>query len=88
MINADPDTFKSLVQASLRRQMQVINILVSKGMKFWDDGNSFLLESSRAGTDIISCDDTTRFRYPSYIEDTMGDIELGPFRRICTRGSR
>lgn len=91
MISLDPDTFKSLVQESLRRQVEAVNCLVSKGMKFWDYGNSFLLEASRAGADIMSCDDSTRFKYPSYVEDIMGDIfslGFGPFRWICTSGSR
>eukprot|EP00002_Diphylleia_rotans_P016291 TRINITY_DN3171_c0_g1_i4.p1 TRINITY_DN3171_c0_g1~~TRINITY_DN3171_c0_g1_i4.p1 ORF type:complete len:494 (-),score=87.03 TRINITY_DN3171_c0_g1_i4:983-2464(-) len=79
-----PVKFKELVQESLRIHVEVINKLVSKGMKFWDYGNSFLLEASRAGADIMK--DRDSFKYPSYVEDIMGDIfslGFGPFR--CKR---
>lgn len=71
------------------RQVTAINALAGKGMKFWDYGNSFLLMASRANADILALHNTShnRFRYPSYVEDIMGDIfELGfgPFRWICT----
>jgi urocanate hydratase len=91
MISSDPEKFKQLVQESLRRQVEAINTLVRKGMKFWDYGNSFLLEASRAGADIMDPSDSGRFKYPSYVEDIMGDIfslGFGPFRWICTSGSR
>jgi len=87
MIAVDPDTFKNLVQESLRRQVTAINKLCGKGMKFWDYGNSFLLEASRAGADIMDPKDNTCFRYPSYVEDIMGNIfslGFGPYRWICT----
>jgi urocanate hydratase len=84
MMVEDPEKFKSLVQESLRRQVAAINKLTAKGMKFWDYGNSFLLEASRAKADILNQDGT--FKYPSYVEDIMGDIfslGFGPFRWVC-----
>ena len=73
---------------SLVRQVNALNTLAARGMRFWDYGNSFLLMASRAKADILGTEGTkNKFRYPSYVEDTMGDIfELGfgPFRWICT----
>lgn len=69
--------------------MQAINILAKKGMKFWDYGNCFLLESSRAGAEVCVPGETTKFIYPSYVQDIMGDIfslGFGPFRWVCTSG--
>ncbi len=66
----DPEKFRSLVQESLRRQVNAINRLAENGMYFFDYGNAFLLESSRAGADITLPDG--RFRYPSYVQDIMG----------------
>ncbi len=84
----DPDAFKAAVQASLRRHVAAINKLTAKGMYFFDYGNAFLLESSRAGADILKPDGT--FRYPSYVQDIMGpmcfDYGFGPFRWVCTSG--
>ncbi len=81
----DPEKFKQAVQASLRRQVNAINRLTAKGMYFFDYGNAFLLESSRAGADILREDGS--FRYPSYVEDIMGplyfDYGFGPFRWVC-----
>lgn len=87
LITAEPDRFKSLVQESLRRQVVAINTLVGRGMRFWDYGNSFLLEASRAGADIWKDEEHLEFRYPSYVQDIMGDIfslGFGPFRWVCT----
>ena len=85
MMAEEPEKFKQAVQASLRRQMEAINKLTAKGMYFFDYGNAFLLESSRAGADILKEDGT--FRYPSYVEDIMGplyfDYGFGPFRWVC-----
>jgi len=82
----EPEKFKEKVQESLRRQVTAINKLADKGMYFFDYGNAFLLESSRAGADIGSPD--TGFRYPSYVQDIMGplffDYGFGPFRWVCT----
>lgn len=88
MMANDPDTFRAKVQESLRRQVNAINKLTAKGMYFFDYGNAFLLESSRAGADIMNTDGT--FRYPSYVQDIMGpmcfDFGFGPFRWVCTSG--
>ncbi len=85
MMAEEPDKFKQAVQASLRRQVEAINKLTARGMYFFDYGNAFLLESSRAGADILKEDGT--FRYPSYVEDIMGplyfDYGFGPFRWVC-----
>ena len=89
MLEKDPDKFKHSVQNTLRRHVNAINSLTDRGTRFWDYGNAFLLESSRAGADIISPDGS--FRYPSYVEDIMGpmcfDYGFGPFRWVCTSGS-
>ncbi len=82
----EPARFKEAVQASLRRQVAAINTLAERGMYFFDYGNAFLLESSRAGADICKQDGT--FRYPSYVQSIMGpkffDYGFGPFRWVCT----
>jgi len=88
MMAEEPDRFKEAVQASLRRQVAAINRLTAQGMYFFDYGNAFLLESSRAGADIMTADG--HFRYPSYVQDIMGplffDYGFGPFRWVCTSG--
>jgi len=85
MMADDPDAFRCAVQESLRRQVAAINKLTEDGMYFFDYGNAFLLESSRAGADILLPDG--RFRYPSYVQDIMGpmyfDYGFGPFRWVC-----
>ncbi len=84
----EPEKFKLKVRESLRRQVTAINHLTAKGMYFFDYGNAFLLEASRAGADIMKQDGT--FRYPSYVQDIMGpmcfDYGFGPFRWVCTSG--
>jgi urocanate hydratase len=89
LLEEDPEEFKNFVQASLRRHVHAINSLAERGTRFWDYGNAFLLESSRAGADVISTDGS--FRYPSYVEDIMGpmcfDYGFGPFRWVCTSGN-
>lgn len=86
MMSADPARFKAEVEKSLRRQVAAINKLTSKGMYFFDYGNAFLLEASRAGADIMK--ENGEFRYPSYVQDIMGpmffDYGFGPFRWVCT----
>ena len=86
MIAHDPERFAEEVKKSLCRQVQAINTLASKGMYFFDYGNAFLLESSRAGAAIL--DGNGKFRYPSYVQDIMGplffDYGFGPFRWVCT----
>ena len=89
LLEKNPDEFKNSVQSSLRRHVNAINSLTEKGTRFWDYGNAFLLESSRAGADVFSSDGS--FRYPSYVEDIMGpmcfDYGFGPFRWVCTSGT-
>ena len=88
MMADEPAKFKDAVYASLRRHVAAINKLTAKGMYFFDYGNAFLLESSRAGADILKADG--KFRYPSYVQDIMGpmyfDYGFGPFRWVCTSG--
>lgn len=87
MMKNDPDGFKVCVQESLRRHVVAINAMTANGMHFWDYGNAFLLEASRAGAEGILRSDGS-FRYPSYVEDIMGpmcfDYGFGPFRWVCT----
>ena len=86
MMAEAPEQFKEKVRASLRRQVDAINKLTAKGMYFFDYGNAFLLEASRAGADILRKDG--KFRYPSYVQDIMGsmffDYGFGPFRWVCS----
>ena len=93
MMAEEPDRFKEAVQASLRRQVAAINRLADKGMYFFDYGNAFLLEASRAGADVAATSSDSagsRFRYPSYVQDIMGpmffDYGFGPFRWVCSSG--
>ncbi len=85
MMAEEPEKFREAVKASLRRHVAAINELSAKGMYFFDYGNAFLLESSRAGADILKPDGS--FRYPSYVQDIMGplyfDYGFGPFRWVC-----
>ena len=94
---SEPERFRECVQESLRRQVAAINKLSGRGMYFFDYGNAFLLEASRAGADIFnsgmdaSSNDTEKsrkFRYPSYVQDIMGplffDYGFGPYRWVCT----
>ncbi|MDR3184065.1 MAG: urocanate hydratase [Prevotellaceae bacterium] len=89
MMADDPGQFKTHVQASLRRQVSAINTLAARGMYFFDYGNAFLLEASRAGAEVIDRP-TGKFRYRSYIQDILGplffDYGFGPFRWVCTSG--
>jgi urocanate hydratase len=86
MMVRKPELFKSKVQQSLIRQIEAINKLSSQGMYFFDYGNAFLLESGRAGADILKKNGS--FKYPSYVQDIMGpmcfDYGFGPFRWVCT----
>ena len=88
MMAHEPEKFKLKVQESLRRHVEAINRLTEKGMYFFDYGNAFLLEASRAGAEVMKPDGT--FRYPSYVQDIMGpmcfDYGFGPFRWVCTSG--
>ena len=92
MMANNPETFKSHVQASLRRQAEAINAHTKKGTYFFDYGNAFLLEASRAGADVMSENPSLgrEFKYPSYVQDIMGpmcfDYGFGPFRWVCASG--
>lgn len=86
MMAEEPVRFRECVQESLRRQVKAINKLAAQGMYFFDYGNAFLLEASRAGAEVMG--EGGRFRYPSYVQDIMGpmffDYGFGPFRWVCT----
>lgn len=90
MMGSNPKLFKEKVQESLRRQVKAINKHTAKGTYFFDYGNAFLLEASRAGADVLSDEKNKEFRYPSYVQDIMGpmcfDFGFGPFRWVCTSG--
>jgi len=90
MMAENPGLFKTKVQESLRRQAKAINNHTAKGTYFFDYGNAFLLEASRAGADVMA-DDGINFKYPSYVQDIMGplffDFGFGPFRWVCTSGN-
>ncbi|MBA3901878.1 MAG: urocanate hydratase, partial [Bacteroidetes bacterium] len=86
MMADNPEEFKKQVQQSLIRHVNAVNKMVANGMYFWDYGNAFLLEASRAGADVMKADGT--FVYPSYVQDILGplcfDYGFGPFRWVCT----
>ncbi len=86
MMAENPELFKEKVYETLRRHARAINALTERGMYFFDYGNAFLLEASRAGADVMGENGT--FRYPSYVQDIMGpmffDYGFGPFRWVCT----
>lgn len=92
MMANNPKLFKEKVQESLRRQARAINKHTAKGTYFFDYGNAFLLEASRAGADVMSDHPTIgrEFKYPSYVQDIMGpmcfDYGFGPFRWVCASG--
>ncbi len=89
LMTSDPEAFKQAVQESLRRHAAAVNKHTAKGTYFFDYGNAFLLEASRAGADIMA-DNDIDFRYPSYVQDILGpmcfDYGFGPFRWVCTSG--
>lgn len=93
MMAEDPELFKEKVQETLRRHAAAINKHTEKGTYFFDYGNAFLLEASRAGADVMSDNPTIgkEFKYPSYVQDIMGpmcfDYGFGPFRWVCTSGN-
>lgn len=90
MMSKNPNLFKEKVQESLRRQAKAINNHTAKGTYFFDYGNAFLLEASRAGADVMA-ENGKDFKYPSYVQDIMGpmcfDYGFGPFRWVCTSGN-
>ncbi|MEJ6120860.1 urocanate hydratase [Vibrio sp. 2-Bac 85] len=85
MMANDPEKFKQAVHDTLKRHVNAINTLTAKGMYFFDYGNAFLLEASRAGADILNQNGS--FKYASYVQDIMGpmcfDYGFGPFRWVC-----
>ncbi|MGC1243725.1 MAG: urocanate hydratase, partial [Chryseosolibacter sp.] len=91
MMASQPELFRTHVQASLRRQAASINRHAAKGTYFFDYGNAFLLEASRAGADVMA-PDGIRFKFPSYVQDIMGplcfDFGFGPFRWVCASGRK
>jgi len=91
LIKENPDLFKEKVQESLRRHARSINNHTKKGTYFFDYGNAFLLESSRAGADVMA-DNNIDFKYPSYVQDILGpmcfDYGFGPFRWVCASGKQ
>ncbi len=91
MIRNKPEKFKNHVQISLRRQSEAINKHSKKGTYFFDYGNAFLLEASRAGADIMA-ENNIDFKYPSYVQDILGpmcfDYGFGPFRWVCASGKQ
>lgn len=91
LLDEDKGAFDHAVRNSLRRHVDAINIMCSRGMYFWDYGNAFLFEAAKAGAEILDHTKPSGFRYPSYVEDIMGplcfDYGFGPFRWVCTSGS-
>ena len=91
LIREEPEIFKGKVQATLRRHATSINKHTEKGTYFFDYGNAFLLEASRAGADVMA-DNNIDFRYPSYVQDILGpmcfDYGFGPFRWVCASGKQ
>jgi urocanate hydratase len=91
MMANDPEKFKDFVQDSLRRHAAAINKHTAKGTYFFDYGNAFLLEASRAGADVMA-ENGIDFKYPSYIQDILGpmcfDFGFGPFRWVCASGKK
>ena len=89
MMGENPDLFKEKVQETLRRHAAAVNKHTAKGTYFFDYGNAFLLEASRAGADVMA-ENGIDFKYPSYVQDIMGpmcfDFGFGPFRWVCASG--
>ena len=96
MMAEQPEEFKKRVQETLRRHAAAVNKHAAKGMYFFDYGNAFLLESSRAGADVMASEEQRKgrkpreFKYPSYVQDILGpmcfDYGFGPFRWVCCSG--
>ncbi|WP_100914595.1 urocanate hydratase [Pseudoalteromonas spongiae] len=90
LIREEPEVFKDKVQATLKRHADAVNKHTAKGTYFFDYGNAFLLEASRAGSDVMA-ENGIDFKYPSYVQDILGpmcfDYGFGPFRWVCTSGN-
>ncbi len=88
MMADEPELFKKEIQKTLVRHINAINTYAAKGMYFFDYGNAFLLEVSRAGGDVLANDNSGNFKYNSYVQDILGpmcfDYGFGPFRWVCT----
>ena len=89
LLRNDPEAFKCAVQSTLKRHAASVNNHTAKGTYFFDYGNAFLLESSRAGADVMA-ENGIDFKYPSYVQDILGpmcfDYGFGPFRWVCASG--
>jgi urocanate hydratase len=89
LIREQPEAFKQHVKRSLKRHAHAVNRHTDKGTYFFDYGNAFLLEASRAGGDVMAANNID-FKYPSYVQDILGpmcfDYGFGPFRWVCTSG--
>ncbi|WP_046004692.1 urocanate hydratase [Pseudoalteromonas rubra] len=89
LIREEPEVFKEKVQATLKRHADAVNKHTARGTYFFDYGNAFLLESSRAGGDVMA-ENGIDFKYPSYVQDILGpmcfDYGFGPFRWVCASG--
>ena len=90
LIYENPEKFKTEVKSTLKKHVEIINKHVKKGTYFFDYGNAFLLEASKADADIVKEDGS--FKYPSYVQDIMGpmcfDYGFGPFRWVCSSGKQ
>ncbi|TMP27701.1 urocanate hydratase [Pseudoalteromonas rubra] len=90
LIREEPEVFKEKVQATLKRHADAVNKHTARGTYFFDYGNAFLLESSRAGGDVMA-ENGIDFKYPSYVQDILGpmcfDYGFGPFRWVCASGN-
>lgn len=90
LIREEPEVFKTKVQETLKRHADAVNKHTAKGTYFFDYGNAFLLEASRAGGDVMA-DNSIDFKYPSYVQDILGpmcfDYGFGPFRWVCASGN-
>ena len=90
LIYENPEKFKAEVKSTLKKHVEIINKHVKKGTYFFDYGNAFLLEASKADADIVKKDGS--FKYPSYVQDIMGpmcfDYGFGPFRWVCSSGKQ
>ena len=89
LIREEPEVFKEKVQSTLKRHADAINKHTARGTYFFDYGNAFLLEASRAGGDVMA-ENGIDFKYPSYVQDILGpmcfDYGFGPFRWVCASG--
>ncbi len=90
LMSSDPEAFEVAVQTSLRLHAKAVNAHTERGTYFFDYGNAFLLEASRAGAEVMADGESDRFRYPSYVQDILGpmcfDYGFGPFRWVCASG--